>query len=243
MGCLIAGQAGEEPLGDQVSGQDQQGEDEHLVEAVHVLQLLDHGGENHGPGPGDENEGADGDHGIDEVVAEHLDETGQSVGGDHPEDGLEPAVPHEHGCGFPAGVHLGQGVLHHQIGGGEVVDDVAQDHQQQGILQAAAGEEKQIGHTQHHAGDGVGHQGNALDDPLVPRGQGAPGGDEGGAVGRQSAQEGSEQGHHQRVPVDGNQLAVGEYGGEVLQGEAGLIGPLLHQWDHKDHREDRQDGH
>ena len=54
MGCLIAGQAGEEPLGDQVSGQDQQGEDEHLVEAVHVLQLLDHGGENHGPGPGDE---------------------------------------------------------------------------------------------------------------------------------------------------------------------------------------------
>ena len=37
MGCLIAGQAGEEPLGDQVSGQDQQGEDEHLVEAVHVL--------------------------------------------------------------------------------------------------------------------------------------------------------------------------------------------------------------
>lgn len=112
----------------------------------------------------------DGDHGIDEVVAEHLDETGQSVGGDHPEDGLEPAVPHEHGCGFPASVHLGQGVLHHQIGGGEVVDDVAQDHQQQGILQAAAGEEKQIGHTQHHAGDGVGHQGNALDDPLVPRG-------------------------------------------------------------------------
>mgnify|MGYP007129894397 FL=1 len=62
MGCLIAGQAGEEPLGDQVSGQDQQGEDEHLVEAVHVLQLLDHGGENHGPGPGDENEVADGDH-------------------------------------------------------------------------------------------------------------------------------------------------------------------------------------
>ena len=54
------------------------------------------------------------------------------------------------------------------------MDDVAQDHQQQGILQAAAGEEKQIGHTQHHAGDGVGHQGNALDDPLVPRGQGAP---------------------------------------------------------------------
>lgn len=52
---------------------------------------------------------------------------------------------------------------------------------------------------------------------LYRGGQGAPGGDEGGAVGRQSAQEGSEQGHHQRVPVDGNQLAVGEYGGEVLR--------------------------
>lgn len=83
MGCLNSWPGRRRALGDQVSGQDQQGEDEHLVEAVHVLQLLDHGGENHGPGPGDENEGADGDHGIDEVVAEHLDETGQSVGGDH----------------------------------------------------------------------------------------------------------------------------------------------------------------
>ena len=65
------------------------------------------------------------------------------------------------------------------------MDNITQDHQREGILQGGSREGEQEGQAQHHAGDGVGHQGNALDDPLVPRGQGAPGGDEGDAVGRQ----------------------------------------------------------
>ena len=44
-------------------------------------------------GPGQEDQGADGDHGVDEVIAEGLDEAGRGVGGHHPEDGLGPAVP------------------------------------------------------------------------------------------------------------------------------------------------------
>lgn len=120
----VPSQSGEQSLGGQVGCQNQQGEYKHLVEAVDVLQLLDHSGQHHGAGAGNEDEGADGDHGVDKVVAEHLDEAGQGVGSNHPQDGLQPAVPHEHGGGLPPGVHFGQGILHHQVRGGEVVYDV-----------------------------------------------------------------------------------------------------------------------
>ena len=237
----MSGQPGKQALGRQIGGQDQQGQHEHLIEAVDILQLLDHGGEHHGAGPGDEDQGADGDHGVDEIVAEDFNETGQGVGRHHPQDGLEPAVPHEHSSGLPPGVHFGQGVLHHQIGRREVVYDVAQDHQQQGVLQAGAGKEEQIGHTQHHPGNGVGHQGNALDGPLISPAQGAAGGDERRAVGDQGTQGSGEQRHEQGMAVSPQQAAVGKDGPEVLQGKAGLIGPLLHQRHHHDHGKNGQD--
>ena len=199
---------GKDGFCNQVGGQDQQGQHKHLVILVDVLQLLDLGGEDHGAGPGQEDQGADGDHGVDEVIAEGLDEAGRGVGGHHPEDGLGPAVPHEHGGGLPPCVHLGQGVLHHQVGGGEIVDDVTQDHQGEGVLQGGPREDEQEGQAQDHAGDGVGHQGDGVDNLLAPAGQLAPGGDEGRAVGRQGAEQRRGQGHAQGVEVDGLQLIV-----------------------------------
>ena len=86
--------------------------------------------------------------------------------------------------------------------------DVAQHHQQQGILQAGSGEQEQIGHAQHHAGDGVGHQGNAFDGALIPSSQSAAGCDESRTVGHQGAQSRGEQSHEQRVAVGRQQAAV-----------------------------------
>ena len=66
--------------------------------------------------------------------------------------------------------------------------DVAQHHQQQGVLQAGSGEQEQIGHAQHHARDGIGHQGNAFDGALIPPSQGTACCDKGRTVGHQRTQ-------------------------------------------------------
>ena len=63
------------------------------------------------------------------------------------------------------------------------MDDVTQDHQGEGVLQGGPREDEQEGQAQDHAGDGVGHQGDGVDNLLAPTGQLAPGGDEGRAVG------------------------------------------------------------
>ena len=88
------------------------------------------------------------------------------------------------------------------------MDDVTQDHQGEGVLQGSPREDEQEGQAQDHAGDGVGHQGDGVDNLLAPAGQLAPGGDEGRAVGRQGAEQRRGQGHAQGVEVDGLQLIV-----------------------------------
>ena len=86
--------------------------------------------------------------------------------------------------------------------------NVAQNHQQQGVLQTGAGEEEQVGHAQHHTRDGVGHQGNALNGPLISPAQAASGGDEGRSVGNQRTGGSGQQCHEQGMPIGGQQAAV-----------------------------------
>ena len=232
----------EQRAGSQIGEQDQQGQHEHLVELVDILQLLDLGGDDHGARAGDEDQRGDRDHGVDEVVAEHLEQAGRRVGRHHAHDGLEPAVAHQAGGGLPPRVHFGERVLHHQVGGGEKVDDVAHDHQREGVLQAGAGKAEQERQTEHHAGDGIGDERDALDHLLAPAVHGRARGDERRAVGDQRAEQGGQDGDEQRIFIDREQLAVLQDRGDVLGRERRAVGPFLHQRHHEDDRKDGQDG-
>ena len=66
-------------------------------------------------------------------------------------------------------VELLQGIFHHQVRRGEIVHHVAQDDE--GKVYSAADvpvKHQKEGDTDDHAGDGVGHQGDALDDHSLP---------------------------------------------------------------------------
>ena len=120
-------QQSEDPPGCQICDQDQDGQYEDLVESGIVLQFLDLCGNDHGPGSRYEDHGADRYHGVDEVITEYLDQGMEGIGGHYPHHRLKPAVSHKPGRGLPGCVHLGEGILHHQVRRREIVHDVTDD--------------------------------------------------------------------------------------------------------------------
>ena len=137
--AFVICQPGKQESGGQVCAENQQGQHKNFIEFIDILKLLDFGCQNHGAGAGDKDQGADGNHGIDEIVAEYLQKAGKGIGGHDPEDGFRPAVAHEPGSGFPACVHFGERIFHHQVRRGKVVHNIAQYHQEQRILQRRTG--------------------------------------------------------------------------------------------------------
>ena len=128
--------------------------------------MFDLCGDDHGPCPCDKDHGADGHHGVDKVIAEHLYDRRDRIWRHHPDNGLKPVVPHEHGRGFPGSIHLCQGFLHHQIRCGEKMDHITQYKDAEGSLQAGPGEGKEERKAQDHSRYGIGHQGDPLNDIL-----------------------------------------------------------------------------
>ena len=53
------------------------------------------------PGFYKEDDGTDGNHGIDEEIAEYFQKTGHRIGSNNSHYRLQPIITHEFGCGFP----------------------------------------------------------------------------------------------------------------------------------------------
>ena len=73
-----------------------------------MLKFLDFRGEHGSSGADEEDDGADGDHAVDEIIGEDFKNCAHRVGNDDSEHRLDPAVTHEGGCRFPTFVHFFQ---------------------------------------------------------------------------------------------------------------------------------------
>ena len=220
----------------QIGDQNQQRQNEDIIELFEMLQFLDFGCQNHGVRADDKDDGTDGNHRADKVIAEDFSECPQRVRRDDAPDGLQPAVAHQAGRGLPGGIHLFERLFHHQVRCRKIMDNRRNDNQEEGALQAGTRKGQHVGDTEHHTRYGVDDEGKGIQRTARPVGQAAARGDEPGRIGKQRAEKRRHHGRENRVEIGLCQFAVGQHIVEMLPGRRQPVRPAL------DGRHDEDDG-
>ena len=205
-----------------------------------MLQFFDLRCDDHCPGSGNKDDGADSHHCVDKVVAEHFQKRWQGVGSYDPEDRFHPVVAHQHRSRLPGGVHLFQRTFHHQIWRGKIMHHVAQDHQKKRILQGSSGERQEKCDTNDHSGNRICHKRNALEYILHVLRQLAPRRDKRSAVCGQRAGTCGQKCDEKRVFKDFCKNPVLKYFPHMFRCKCKLIGPFLHKRHKENDGEDQK---
>ena len=111
----MARQIIEDDLDDDIRQENEQGQHEYFVVFFKILGLGDLRRHDHRAGAGDEDNGADRDHSLNEDIAEHLEHRRHRVGNDDPENRLQPRIAHQSPRRFPRHVDLRQGSLNNEV--------------------------------------------------------------------------------------------------------------------------------
>ena len=228
-------------LDEQVCQQDHQ-RDHRCAFQLHLgLELGDHQRHRLITRGGEEGDGGDGHHAVDEEVRAHFQQCVLALGDQHIPHEERPLNAHGVGHALQIFVDLGQGVVDHQIGRGNKVHHIHQNQHDDGAVDGGLVESQHIGKTQYHAGDGGGGHGRQVQEP------GEPGLHAGGEIGRHEgdahAQHGGAQGDDDRVEVvfAGAQPEGPDY---IGQGKGEVVGIVGGEGQHHegDQRQQRQYG-
>ena len=127
-----------------------------------MLQLLDLGCQHCCFCADNENQGRNRHHGIDKIIAEHLQYRAFGIGNDHSSNCFEPAVPHQHCRCFIGGIQLSQCVLRHHIRCGEEMNHITENNDPEGALQRCAAKCEQEGNTDDHSRYGISYTADGI---------------------------------------------------------------------------------
>lgn len=142
------------PFINRLTAQDQQRHEGDAFQLHLFFKLVDDQGQRHRFPPAQEGHGGNGHHGVDEEIGKHFPQGGTGLRDKYPQYHTYPADTQGTAHSLQVFVELAQGIVGHQIGGGEEMDHVHQNQDRQRPRQEAAAEEQGIGEAQHHTGDG-----------------------------------------------------------------------------------------
>ena len=118
---------------------------------------------------------------------------------------------------------------------------IADDDERKGVLQGCPGEHQEECDTYDHTGDGVGHKGNALDDPLAFGRDLTPGSHKRRAVGHNGTDHSRQHRHQKGVPEHAGQHIVTEHIPHMVHCKRHLVGPFADKRHDKHHSKDDDD--